>query len=114
MIAAVLNGIDTTVVNVALPHMQGTLSASPEQITWVITSYIVGTAVATPLSGWLPSRLGLKTTLLLSIGGFTLSSVLCGAATSLPQMVAFRTLQAVLGAPLISLGQAVMFNINPP
>ena len=114
MLATVMGALDTTVVNVALPHMQGSLSASPEQITWIITSYIVATAVTMPLSGWLSGRFGLKTMLLVCIAGFTVASVLCGMATSLPEMVLFRLLQGMLAAPLTPLAQAVLLNINPP
>jgi DHA2 family multidrug resistance protein len=114
MIAAVMTGLDTTVANVALPHMQGSLSASPEQITWVLTSYIVAAAVMTPVSGWLAARLGLKFMLLVVIAGFTAVSVLCGMATSLPEMVVFRVLQGMMGAPMLPLAQAVLLNINPP
>jgi DHA2 family multidrug resistance protein len=114
MMAAVMSALDTTVVNVALPHMQGSLSASPEQITWVLTSYIVASAVMTPVSGWLAARLGLKLMLLVVVGGFTVASVLCGMATSLPEMVVVRMLQGVLAAPLMPLAQAVLMNINPP
>jgi DHA2 family multidrug resistance protein len=114
MLATVMSALDTTIVNVALPHMLASLSASPEQITWVITSYIVAQAVAMPLSGWLAARLGLKTMLLISLGGFTAASVLCGLATSLPEMVLFRILQGLLAASLGPLGQTVLLNINPP
>jgi DHA2 family multidrug resistance protein len=114
MMATVMSALDTTVANVALPHMQGNLSASPEQISWVLTSYIVATAVMTPISGWLAARLGLKTMLLGTIAGFTATSVLCGMATTLPEMVVFRTLQGMLAAPLVPLSQAVLLNINPP
>ena len=114
MMAAVMSALDTTVVNVALPHMQGNLSASPEQITWVLTSYIVAAAVMTPLSGWLVARVGLKTMLVLCIGGFTIASVLCGLAANLPEMVLFRMLQGILAAPMAPLTQAVLLNINPP
>jgi DHA2 family multidrug resistance protein len=114
MIASFMIAIDMTVVNVSLPHMQGSLSASPEQITWVLTSFIVATAVMTPLSGWLAARLGTKAMLLWCVGLFTASSVLCGAAANLPQMVAFRILQGATGAPMMPLAQAVLFNINPP
>jgi DHA2 family multidrug resistance protein len=114
MMAAVMSALDTTVANIALPHMQGSLSASPEQITWVLTSYIVAAAVTTPISGWLAARLGLKFMLLLVIGAFSVVSVLCGMATTLPEMVAFRILQGVVAAPLMPLAQAVLMNINPP
>jgi DHA2 family multidrug resistance protein len=114
MLATVMGALDTTIVNVALPHMLASLSASPEQITWVITSYIVATAVTTPICGWLAARFGLKLMLLVSIVGFTITSMLCGMATSLPEMVLFRILQGVFAAPVMPLGQAVLLNINPP
>jgi DHA2 family multidrug resistance protein len=114
MMATVMSILDTTVVNVALPHIQGNLSASPEQITWVVTSYMVATAVMTPLSGWLAARVGLKPMLLLSVAGFTIASMLCGVAANLPQMVFFRMLQGVASAPIAPLTQAVLLNINPP
>jgi DHA2 family multidrug resistance protein len=114
MMATIMSVLDSTVVNVSLPHIQGNLSAAPDQITWVITSYIVATAVMTPVSGWLAARVGLKPMVLLSIAGFTLASMLCGVAASLPQMVAFRVLQGVAGAPIAPLCQAVLLNINPP
>jgi DHA2 family multidrug resistance protein len=114
MMATIMTILDSTVVNVSLPHIQGNLSASPEQITWVITSYIVAAAVATPVSGWLAARVGLKPMVLASIAGFTLASMLCGVAANLPQMVVFRILQGAAGAPLAPLCQAVLFNINPP
>jgi DHA2 family multidrug resistance protein len=114
MIASFMIAIDMTVVNVSLPHMQGSLSAAPDQITWVLTSFIVATAVMTPLSGWLADRMGAKTMLLACTALFTLSSILCGAAVNLPQMVIFRILQGITGAPMLPLSQAVMLNIYPP
>ncbi len=114
MLATVMNSLDTTIANVALPHIQGSVSASPEQITWVLTSYIVSAAIMTPLSGWLADRIGRKRMFLISIGGFTLASMLCAAATSLPQIVLFRVLQGAFGAALIPLSQAVLLDINPP
>jgi DHA2 family multidrug resistance protein len=114
MLAAVMGALDTTVVNVALPHMLASLSASPERITWVITAYIVATAVTMPVSGWLAARFGAKTILLLCVVGFTVASVLCGLSTSLPEIVVFRVLQGAMAAPVMPLGQAVLLNINPP
>src|SRR5580692_497824 len=113
MLATVMNSLDTTIANVALPHMQGSVSASPEQITWVLTSYIVAAAIMTPLSGWLADRVGRKRIFLLSIGGFTLASMLCGIATSLPEIVLFRLLQGVAAASVMPLSQAVMLDIFP-
>ena len=114
ILATVMNTLDTTVVNVALPHMRGSLSAAPDQITWVLTSYIVAVAVATPVSGWLVTRFGVRAMLLVCVAGFTLSSLLCGAATSLLQIVLFRVAQGMLAAPLLPTAQAVLLNINPP
>ena len=83
MLAPIMQGVDTTIANVALPHMQGSLSASQDQIAWVLTSYIVAAAIMTPLTGWLAGRFGIKYIFLVSVIGFTLASALCGAATSL-------------------------------
>jgi len=113
MLATVMNSLDTTIANVALPNMQGSLSAAQDQITWVLTSYIVSAAIMTPLSGWLADRVGRKTVFLVSIGGFTAASMLCGIATSLPEIVIFRLLQGVAGAALIPLSQAVLLDIYP-
>lgn len=109
-----MSALDTTIANIALPHMQGGLSATREQITWVITSYIVAQAVTIPVTGWLAARFGIKQLLLASLVGFIATSVLCGMATSLPQMVLFRLLQGMVAAPLMPLTQVVLFNINPP
>jgi DHA2 family multidrug resistance protein len=93
MLATLIQTLDSTIANVALPHMQGTLSASQDEITWVLTSYIVAAAIATPLTGWLSDQLGVKRLLAISIGGFTVASALCGMADSLTQIVAARLLQ---------------------
>jgi DHA2 family multidrug resistance protein len=114
MLATVMNSLDTTIANVALPHIQGSVQASQDQITWVLTSYIVAAAIMTPMSGWLADRIGRKTLFLISIGGFTVASMLCGIAGSLPEIVLFRLLQGVFGAALIPLSQAVLLDINPP
>src|ERR1700758_4934959 len=82
MLATFMQGVDTTITNVALPHMQGSLSASQDQIAWVVTSYIVAAAIMTPLTGWLAGRFGIKYVFFISVTGFTISSVLFGAATS--------------------------------
>jgi DHA2 family multidrug resistance protein len=97
-----------------LPHIQGSVSASAEQITWVLTSYIVAAAIMTPMTGWLSGRIGRKLLFLISIVGFTIASMLCGAATSLFEIVLFRLLQGLFGASLIPLSQAVLLDINPP
>ena len=114
MLATVMNAIDTTIANVALPHMQGNISAGADQITWVLTSYIIAGAVGTPLTGWLAGRYGRKRIFLYAIAGFTLASMLCGIANSLPEIVAFRVLQGLFGAPLVPLSQAMLLDINPP
>src|SRR6202043_3243577 len=93
MLATFMQGVDTTIANVALPHMQGSFSCSQDQIAWVVTSYIVAAAIMTPLTGWLASRFGIKYIFLASVIGFTLASALCGAATSLAQLVIYRVLQ---------------------
>lgn len=114
MCAAVMNQVDTTIANVALPHMQGSTSASREQITWVLTSYIVAAAIFTPLTGWLAGKFGRKRLMLCSIVGFTIASGLCGIATNLFELVAFRVLQGVFGSALIPMAQATLLDINPP
>jgi len=96
MLATVMTSLDTTIANVALPHMMGSVSASADEITWVLTSYIVAAAIMTPLSGWLAGRFGRKQVFLVSIAGFTIASALCGAAQSLPEIVGFPLSQAVL------------------
>ena len=114
MLATVMNSLDTTIANVALPHMQGAVSAAPDQISWVLTSYLIATAIMTPLSGWLSVRIGRKLMFMISIAGFTVASMLCGIATSLPEIVAFRLLQGLFGASLIPLSQAVVLDLYPP
>ena len=114
MLATLMNALDTTIANVALPHIQGSVSASQEQITWVLTSYIVAAAIMTPMTGWLSGRIGRKQLFLISIVGFTVASMLCGAATSLFEIVLFRLLQGLFGASLVPLSQAVLLDINPP
>jgi MFS transporter, DHA2 family, multidrug resistance protein len=114
MLANIMQGVDNTIANVALPHIQGSLSASQDQIAWVLTSYIVAAAITMPLTGWMAGRLGIKYVFLFSVGGFTIASALCGAAASLEQLVLYRALQGVCGAGLIPLSQAVLLQINPP
>jgi DHA2 family multidrug resistance protein len=114
MLATVMNSLDTTIANVALPHMAGSVSASQDQITWVLTAYIVAAAIMTPLTGWLANRLGRKLVFLVSIAGFTVASMLCGVANSLGEIVVFRLLQGMFGAALIPLSQAVVLDIYPP
>ncbi|WP_205965244.1 DHA2 family efflux MFS transporter permease subunit [Paraburkholderia flava] len=113
MLATLIQTLDSTIANVALPHMQGTLSASQDEITWVLTSYIVAAAIATPLTGWLSDRLSVKRLLALSIAGFTIASALCGLSETLTQIVASRLLQGIFGASLVPLSQSILLDINP-
>src|SRR5262245_53901611 len=97
MLAMVMQVLDTTIANVALPHMRASLGASQDEINWVLTSYIVAAAIATPLTGWFSDRLGRRNLLLIAVFGFTGASLLCGLAGSLEQMVMFRVLQGIFG-----------------
>lgn len=114
MMATTLVAVDITIANVALPHMQASLSASQDQILWVLTSYLVAGAIATPLSGWLAGRVGRKNVMLFSVGGFTIASALCGLSTDLQTIVLARAMQGACGAALIPLSQAILLDINPP
>src|SRR5277367_4181228 len=114
MLATLMQALDTTIANVALPYMQGSVSATQEQIAWVLTSYIVAAAIMTPSTGFLAARFGLKRLFLVSVAGLTVASMLCGMAQSLPQIVLFRILQGAFGAALVPLSQSVLLNINPP
>src|SRR5271154_3919863 len=100
MLATLMNTLDSTIANVALPHMAGSMSASADQITWVLTSYIIATAIMTPVTGWLAGRMGIKRLFIVTIVGFTIASALCGAAQNLEQIVLFRVLQGMFGASM--------------
>ncbi len=113
MLATIMQTLDSTIANVALPHMQGSLSATQDQITWVLTSYIVAAAIATPATGWLCDRFGRKQIFLVAVAGFTVASALCGLSESLLQIVVARLLQGVFGAALVPLSQATLLDINP-
>jgi MFS transporter, DHA2 family, multidrug resistance protein len=113
MLATIMQVVDMTIVNVALPHMQGAMSATQDQISWVLTSYIVAAAIATPLTGVLAARFGRKHMLIVSMVSFTLASILCGSAVSLEEMVLFRVLQGAAGAALVPLSQAVLLDTYP-
>src|SRR5579872_4334379 len=114
IIATLMQALDTTIANVALPYMQGSVSATQDQIDWVLTSYIVAAAIMTPPTGFLAGRFGLKPLFLVSVAGFTVASMLCGMAQSLTQIVLFRVLQGACGASLVPLSQSVLLSINPP
>src|ERR1700721_3538962 len=105
ILAVIMQALDTTIANVALPYMQGSVSASADQINWVLTSYIVAAAIMTPPSGFLANRFGRKRVLMVAVVGFVLASALCGVAQWLVQIVAFRLLQGFFGAALVRLGQ---------
>ena len=113
MAATIMQSLDSTIANVALPQMQGTLSATQDQIGWVLTSYIIAAAIMIPLTGWLAGRFGRKKVFLISILGFTVTSAMCGLSENLSEIVLFRLLQGVSGAALVPLSQAVLFDINP-
>src|ERR1700749_1629644 len=112
ILATLMQALNTTIANVALPYMQGSVSASQDEIAWVLTSYIVAAAIMTPPTGYLTNRFGLKRLFLVSIAGFTVSSVLCGMAQSLVQIVLLRIMQGLFGAALVPLSQTVLMNIN--
>ncbi len=113
MLATIIQVLDTTIANVALPHMRGSMSATQDQISWVLTSYIVASAIAMPLTGIVAARMGRKRLFLYSVLGFTIASVLCGAAQSLEQIILFRILQGIFGASLVPLSQAVLLDTYP-
>ncbi|MFY9328409.1 MAG: DHA2 family efflux MFS transporter permease subunit, partial [Georgfuchsia sp.] len=113
MLATIMQALDTTIANVALPHMQGTMGATQDQIAWVLTSYIVAAAIFMPLTGFLSARWGRKRIFMWSVVGFTVASMLCGAAQSLNQIVLFRLLQGIFGASLVPLSQAVLLDTYP-
>jgi DHA2 family multidrug resistance protein len=113
MLSTFMQALDTTVANVALPYMQGSLQAARDQITWVLTSYVIVGAIITPPIGWLATRFGRKELLVLSVAGFTLASMLCGIAANLEQMIAFRILQGLFGAALQPLSQSIVLDSYP-
>lgn len=113
MAAMIMQILDTTIANVALPHMQNSLGADQDTITWVLTSYIVAAAIATPITGWVSDRIGRKRLFMICIVGFISASALCGTAFSLEEMVFFRVLQGVFGAAMAPMSQSVLLDINP-
>jgi len=113
MAATIMQILDSTIANVALPHMQASLGATADTVTWVLTSYIVASAVAIPMTGWLSDRIGSRNLFLIAVVGFVAASMLCGLATGLVEMVLFRILQGVFAAFMNPLSQTVMMDINP-
>ena len=114
MLATLMQALDNTIANVALPYMQGSLSATFDQITWVLTSYVIAAAIMTAPVGWLTARFGRKNFFITCLAGFTVASMLCGLAGSLTQIVAFRLLQGMFGAALVPLSQSTMLDIYTP
>ena len=114
MMATIMQALDTTIANVALPYMQGSLSTTQDQVNWVLTSYIVAAAIMTSPLGWGAQRFGRKKLFIVCVAGFTAASMLCGVALTIEQMVAYRLLQGVFGAALVPLSQAVMLDVYPP
>ena len=112
MMCTIMQAVDTTIVNVALPHMEGSLGATQDQISWVLTSYIVAAAIVTPTTAWLAGRMGRTRLLVISMIGFTIVSLLCGIASSVNQMVLFRILQGVFGASMMPLSQAILLDTH--
>src|SRR5581483_12015817 len=113
MTATIMQVLDITIANVSLPYMQGSLSATLDQVSWVLTSYVVAAAVMTAPVGWLATRYGIKRLMLVCVSGFTVASMLCGIAQNIEEMVLFRVLQGMCGAALVPLAQAVMLEIYP-
>src|SRR5579862_4014846 len=114
MAGTLMQALDSTIANVALPYMQGSLAASRDQITWVLTSYIVAAAIMTAPVGWIAARFGRKNFALVSLTGFTVTSMMCGLAQTLDQMIMFRLLQGAFGAALSPLSQSIMLDMYPP
>ncbi len=114
MFATFMEVLDTTVVNVSLPHIAGSLSATIDESTWVLTSYLVANAIVLPMTGWLARKFGRKRLLMTSVTGFTISSLLCGLAPNLPFLVAFRLIQGATGGAMQPLSQAVLLEAFPP
>ncbi len=111
ILAVIMQALDTTIANVALPYIQGSVSASADQINWVLTSYIVAAAIMTPPSSFLANKFGRKRVLLTAIAGFVIASILCGVAQSLVQIVVFRLMQGLFGAALVPLSQGILLDI---
>ncbi|HEV7416998.1 MAG TPA: MFS transporter, partial [Tianweitania sediminis] len=112
MLATIMQVLDTTIANVALPNMVDDLGASQDTINWVLTSYIVAAAIMTPVTGWLSDRIGRRELFLVAVVGFTASSMLCGISWSLESMVLFRVLQGLFGAAIVPLSQTFLLDIN--
>jgi len=113
LLSTMMQALDTTIANVAIPHMQGSLSAGSDQIAWVLTSYIVASAIATAPAGYLANRFGIRRVFLVAVSGFVIASVLCGLSSHLIEIVAARLLQGMFGAALMPLAQTTLLDIFP-
>src|SRR2546423_8708792 len=114
MISTFMEVLDTTVVNVSLPHIAGSLSATPDEATWALTSYLVANAIILPMTGWLANYFGRKRLLMFSVSGFTIASFFCGFAPTLPFLIIFRVIQGATGGGLQPLSQAILLEVFPP
>src|ERR1700747_2711157 len=114
ILCTILEVLDSSIVNVALPHMQGSFSASVDEVTWVVTTYLVAAGIKIPTTGWIAGQFGRKNYFLVCIVTFVVSSAMCGAAQTLDQMVAFRFLQGIAGAALQPLSQAILVGTFSP
>ena len=114
MLASLLQMLDTTIANVAIPHMQASLGATIDSVAWVLTSYIIASAVALPITGWLADQVGARRLFIASVAGFIITSMLCGMAQNLEEMVVFRALQGITGAFIAPLSQAFMLDSTKP
>ena len=114
MLGTVLEVLDTSIVNVSLPHMRGSFSASVDEVAWVVTSYLVAAGIMIPMTGWIAGRFGRKRYFMISIASFVAASALCGVAQSLDQIVFFRLLQGAAGAAMMPLSQAILMETFPP
>ncbi len=114
MMATIMQVLDITIANVAIPYMQGSLSATLDQVSWVLTSYVVAAAVMTAPVGWLAARFGFKKLFIACVMGFTAASMLCGIAQSIEEIVLYRIVQGMFGAALVPLSQTVLLEIYPP
>ncbi|MCG8545801.1 MAG: MFS transporter, partial [Alphaproteobacteria bacterium] len=113
LIASILHSLAMTTAYIALPNMKGNLSATPDQAGWIITSFLVSNAIGVAATGWFSVRFGRKFIFVVSIGGFTISSLLCASATTLEELVLYRVLQGILSAPILPLSQAIMLDTYP-
>ena len=112
MLSTIMQALDSTIANVALPHMAASLGAAQSEVNTVLTSYIVAAAIGIPLTGWLADRLGQKRLFMIAVAGFTIASMLCGIASSLDEMILFRIVQGLCGAVIAPLAQTVLINVN--